>query len=59
MTAERWQQVKHLFQSKKFHEVLSVAPHNFGGGVSLPRNDRLIYFSLLTTEANIWLMTLE
>jgi Tol biopolymer transport system component len=46
-------------QSKKFHEVLSVAPHEFGIGVTLPRDDRLIYFSLLTTEADIWLMTLE
>jgi len=46
-------------QSKKIHEVLSVAPHEFGNGVSLPRDDRLIYFSLLTTEADIWLMTLE
>src|SRR6266571_2327557 len=46
-------------QSKKIHEVLSVAPHNFGIGVTLPHDDRLIYFSLLTTEADIWLMTLE
>jgi hypothetical protein len=46
-------------QSKKFHEVLSVAPHEFGNGVTLPRDDRLIYFSLLTTEADIWLMTME
>ena len=46
-------------QSKKIHEVLSVAPHEFGIGVTLPRDDRLIYFSLITTEADIWLMTLE
>jgi Tol biopolymer transport system component len=45
-------------QSKKIHEVLSVAPHGFGG-VTLPRDDRLIYFSLITTEADIWLMNLE
>ena len=44
-------------QSKKIHEVLSVAPHGFGG-VTLPRDDRLIYFSLITTEADIWLMNL-
>jgi len=25
----------------------------------LPRDDRLIYFSLVTVEADIWLMTLE
>ena len=46
-------------QSKKIHEVLSVAPHEFGNGVTLPRDDRMIYFSLLTTEADIWLMTFE
>ena len=46
-------------QSKKFHEVLSVAPHEFGNGVTLPRDNRLIYFSLLTTEADIWLMTMD
>jgi len=39
--------------------VLSVAPHEFGVGVTLPRDDRLIYFSLVTVEADIWLMTLE
>jgi len=46
-------------QSKKSHEVLSVAPHEFGNGVTLPQDGRMIYFSLLTTEADIWLMTLE
>jgi Tol biopolymer transport system component/serine/threonine protein kinase len=46
-------------QSKKSHEVLSVAPHEFGNGVSLPRDDRQIYFSLLTTDADIWLMTFQ
>jgi Tol biopolymer transport system component len=46
-------------QSKKIHEVLSVAPHDFGNGVTLSRDDRLIYFSLVTTEADIWLMTME
>jgi len=46
-------------QSKKIHEVLSVAPHEFGIGVTLPQDDRVIYFSLVTTEADIWLMTLE
>jgi len=45
--------------SKQFHEVLSVAPHDFGNGVTLPRDDRFIYFSLLTTEADIWMMTME
>jgi hypothetical protein len=46
-------------QSKKFHEVLSVAPHEFGVGVTLPRDDRIIYFSVRTTEAGIWMMTLN
>lgn len=46
-------------QSKKVREVLSVAPHELGNGVTVSRDDRLIYFSLITTEADIWLMTLE
>ncbi len=46
-------------QSKKIHEVLSAAPHDFGIGVALSRDNRLIYFSLVTTEADIWLMTME
>ena len=45
-------------QSKKVREVLSVAPHGIGM-VTVSRDDRLIYFSLGTTEADIWLMTLE
>jgi len=46
-------------QSKKVREVLSVAPNEFGNGVTLSRDDRQIYFSLVTTEADIWLMNLE
>ena len=46
-------------ESKKVHEVLSVAPHDVRGGVTLSRDDRLIYFSPVTTEADIWLMSLE
>jgi Tol biopolymer transport system component len=46
-------------QTRKTHELLSVAPQRFGVGVTLPQDDRLIYFSLVTTEADIWLMTLE
>ena len=45
--------------SKKVHELLSVAPNEFGIGVMISRDDRLIYFSLSTTEADIWLMSLE
>ncbi len=46
-------------QSKKVHEVLSVAPYVFSSGGALSRDDRLIYFSVVTTEADIWLMNLE
>ena len=46
-------------QSKKVRELLSVAPNEFGIGVTISRDDRLIYFSLATTEADIWLMSLE
>jgi eukaryotic-like serine/threonine-protein kinase len=46
-------------QTKKVHEILSVAPNEFGNGVTLPRDNRTIYFSLLTTEADVWMMTLE
>ena len=46
-------------RSKKVHEVLSGTPHDLGRGVTLSRDDRLIYFSLITTEADIWLMNLE
>ncbi len=45
-------------QSKKVRELLSVAPNEFAG-VTLSRDDRQLYFSLVTTEADIWLMTLE
>ena len=40
-------------------KVLSGTPHDLGNGVTLSRDDRLIYFSLITTEADIWLMNLE
>ena len=46
-------------QSKKVHQVLSVAPNDFGVGVTLPRDDRAIYFSVRTIDADVWLMTLE
>jgi len=46
-------------QSKKVREVLSVAPNEFGLGATISRDDRQIYFSLVTTEADIWLMNLE
>jgi eukaryotic-like serine/threonine-protein kinase len=46
-------------QSKKVRELLSVSPNEFGFGVTISRDDRQIYYSLVTTEADIWLMTLE
>ena len=46
-------------QSKKFHEVRSVGLNEFFDMVTLPRDNRLIYFSLRTIEADIWLMTLN
>jgi Tol biopolymer transport system component/serine/threonine protein kinase len=45
--------------SKKVRELLSVAPNEFGNGVTLSRDDRHLYFSLVTTEADIWLMNFE
>jgi Tol biopolymer transport system component len=45
-------------QLKKAREVLSVAPQRLQSlGVS--RDNRVIYYSLSITEADIWLMTLE
>ncbi len=45
-------------RSKNMREILSVSPNEFGLGVTISRNDCPIYFSLITTEADIWLMTL-
>ncbi len=44
-------------QTKKVREVLSVDPHRILD-FALSRDDRLIYFSLVSTEADIWLLTL-
>jgi hypothetical protein len=46
-------------RSKKVREALSMPPHDLGNGVVISRDDRVICFSLITTEADIWLMTLE
>jgi eukaryotic-like serine/threonine-protein kinase len=46
-------------QSKKVRELFSVAPDEFGLGVTISRDDHQIYFSLVTMEADIWLMSLE
>jgi len=46
-------------QSKKTEKLLSVAPNLVGNGFALPRNNRLIYFSIVSAEADIWMMTLN
>jgi Tol biopolymer transport system component/serine/threonine protein kinase len=45
--------------SKRIRELLTVEPHTLAGGVTLSRDNREIYFSLLSEEADIWMMTLE
>jgi Tol biopolymer transport system component len=45
-------------QSKRTREILSVAPQEIDPP-ALSRDDRLIYFSIVVTEADIWLATLE
>lgn len=45
-------------QSRKTREIHSVAPHTLSG-VTLSRDDRLMYFSVVATEADIWLATIE
>jgi Tol biopolymer transport system component len=45
-------------QSKKVREIFSVAPHE-PRECAVSRDDRFIYFSASTGEADIWLMTLE
>jgi hypothetical protein len=45
-------------ESKKTQPILSVAPHRLQAlGVS--QDNRLIYYSLTTSEADIWMMTLR
>jgi hypothetical protein len=45
-------------QSKRTHEVLSL-PHGIGWGFALSQDDRMLYFTLFTNEADIWLARLE
>ena len=41
-------------------EILSLAPHDISPrGFSLSRDDRTIYFSVSTTEADIWMATFD
>jgi Tol biopolymer transport system component len=42
----------------KPREILSVAPHSIDL-LALSRDDRLMYFDVIVTEADIWLATLE
>ena len=45
-------------RTRKWQELLTVAPHRFQS-LGLSRASRVIYFSLQTTEADIWLASLE
>ena len=45
-------------QTGKPREILSVAPHGIDL-LALSRDDRLIYFDVVVTEADIWLAILE
>ncbi|MBI3696420.1 MAG: PD40 domain-containing protein, partial [Acidobacteria bacterium] len=51
----------HLLDSRsgKVHEVLAVTPHEISRYFAISRGDRWIYFSLLVTEADVWMMNLE
>ena len=47
-------------ETKRAHEVLSIAPHEIARrGFAISRDDRRICFSLATTEADIWLLSLN
>jgi Tol biopolymer transport system component len=45
-------------RTRKTQEILSVAPNRFQS-LGISRDSRVIYFSLQTTEADIWLAALE
>jgi Tol biopolymer transport system component len=45
-------------RSRKVREVLSLAPNELLG-VAPSRDDRRIYFGLNSTEADVWLMSVE
>ena len=46
-------------QSKRMHEVLSVAPHEVSWQFGVSRDGRQIVFTLDATEADVWQMSLE
>ncbi len=45
-------------RTRKAQEILSVAPNRFQS-LGISRDSRVIYFSLQTTEADVWLAALE
>jgi Tol biopolymer transport system component len=45
-------------QSRRSHEILSVAPHSITGATR-SRDDRQIYFSAVVWESDIWLASLD
>lgn len=46
--------------SRRVREVLSIAPYEIARrGFALSRDNRRIYFSLATTEADLWLLRLD
>ena len=46
-------------QSKRVREIFSAAPKSLAVSLAISRDNRTIYLSLGTTEADIWLMNLE
>lgn len=47
-------------ETKRQHEVLSIAPREIAlRGFAISRDHRRIYFSLPTTNADVWLLTLQ
>lgn len=45
-------------RTRRHHEVLSVAEGDIGGA-ALSRDNRVMYFTFVATEADIWMMTLD
>lgn len=45
-------------ETKKMHQVLSVAPHAVSWQFGFARDGRLLVFTLDATEADVWLMNL-
>jgi len=45
-------------RTRKAQELLSVAPNRFQS-LGISRDNRVVYYSLKTTEADIWLADLE